>query len=84
MSHERTLGQWIQEIEHLTGVKVRLRWMPFFGHYLEDGETGAEHSLGSATRGMILEPEEQESICRGLSRESWIILLGLDPPQDED
>lgn len=84
MSHERTVEQMVQEIEHLTGVKVRARWMPFYGLYLEDSETENRYPLGSASKKAILSPGEQESICRGLYREHWIVLLGLSTPQDED
>jgi hypothetical protein len=84
MSHDRTVEQWVKEVEHITGVKVRFRRFPFYGHYLEDSETGNTYPLGAATRGTLLDPREQESICHSLGREAWIILLGLDPPKNED
>lgn len=81
MSHERTIEQLAREIEHLTGTRVRIGWTPFSGIYLEDTETGARYSLGMTHKREILTPSEQESICRSLHREHWIVLLGLDPPQ---
>lgn len=77
MSHERTVGQLVGEIDHVTGVKVKIRRIAFSGTYLEDTETGNTHALGMVTRNDLLTPEEQESICRGLHREHWLVLLGL-------
>ncbi|MFY9820001.1 MAG: hypothetical protein WAM82_01380 [Thermoanaerobaculia bacterium] len=82
MSHERTVEQLTREIDHLTGVRIRIRWTPFYGLYLEDTETGSRYSLGKTHKKEILSPVEQESICRGLHREHWIVLLGLDAPED--
>lgn len=82
MSHERTIEQLTREIEHITGTRVRIGWVPFYGIYLEDTETGNKYSLGRRHKKEILAPAEQESICRNLRREHWIILLGLNPPQD--
>lgn len=81
MSHERTVEQLAKELEHITGVKLRIGWVPFYGIYLEDRETGNRYSLGKGTKKDILTPREQESICRSLHREHWIVLLGLDTPQ---
>lgn len=81
MSHERTVGGFIKEIEHLTGVKVR-QVRQWDGWYLEDNETGNRYPLGEWKKWDTLVPSEQESICRGLSREHWIVLLGLDGPDD--
>ena len=64
MSHERTVEQLTAEIEHLTGVKLRIGWMPFRGLYLEDRETGHHYPLGASSKKTILLPAEQESICR--------------------
>lgn len=82
MSHERTIEQFTREVEHLTGVKIRARWMPFFGIFLEDTETWNRYALGKEHKKAILSPAEQESICRGLGREHWIVLLGLGGPED--
>ncbi|MFL6231603.1 MAG: hypothetical protein ACJ76N_00550 [Thermoanaerobaculia bacterium] len=81
MSHERTVEQLAKEIEHITGTRVRIGWIPFYGIYLEDTETGNRYSLGRTHKKEILTPGEQESICRSLGREHWIVLLGLDAPQ---
>jgi len=82
MSHERTIEQLTREIEHITGTRVRIGWVPFYGIYLEDTETGNKYPLGRKHKKEILAPNEQESICRNLCREHWIILLGLNPSQD--
>lgn len=82
MSHERTVEQFTREIEHVTGVKIRIRWMPFYGLYLEDTETWTNYPLGKTHKKEILTVDEQESICRGLHREHWLVLLGLSDPSD--
>lgn len=82
MSHERTVEQFTREIEHITGVKIRIRWMPFYGLYLEDTETLTTYSLGKTHKREILTPIEQESACRGLNREHWLVLLGLRDDQN--
>ncbi len=84
MSHERTVEQMVDEIEHLTGVRLRIGWVPFRGLYLEDRETGNQFPLGASSKKTILLSAEQESICRSLYREHWIVLLGLGAPQDEE
>jgi hypothetical protein len=82
MSHERTIEQLAREIEHLTGTKIRIGWIPFYGIYLEDTETGNRYSLGKRHKREIRTSAEQESICHNLRREHWNVLLGLNPPQD--
>jgi hypothetical protein len=82
MSHERTVEQFAREVEHVTGVKLRIGWLPFYGIYLEDAETGTRYALGKVTKKEILRPLEQEIICRGLHSEHWIVLLGLGSPED--
>jgi hypothetical protein len=82
MSHERTVEQFAREVEHITGIKIRVGWMPFYGIYLEDSETWNRYALGKMHKKEILSPADQESICRGLSREHWIVLLGLGSPED--
>jgi hypothetical protein len=81
MSHERTVGGLIKDIEHLTGVRVRLvrHWG---GWFLEDTETGNDYALGDWKKWDTLLPEEQASICRGLYRDEWIVLLQLGPADD--
>ena len=80
----RTVRKRVRDVEHMTGVEVRLLWIFYSGLYLEDSETGAQYALGRMSSDHLLTPEEQESICRGLHREHWIVLLGLDPSADED
>lgn len=75
MSHERTVGGLISEIEHLTGVKIRLVWR--WGWYLLDAETGNDYALGNKGRWSVLTAEDQESICRALYRREWIVLLQI-------
>jgi hypothetical protein len=81
MSHERTVELFTTDVEHITGTRLRIGWVPFYGIYLEDSETGNRYSLGKRHKKEILTSTEQESICRSLRREAWIVLLGLDAPQ---
>ncbi|HEX3555937.1 MAG TPA: hypothetical protein VIA62_22195 [Thermoanaerobaculia bacterium] len=83
MSHERTVEQFVREVEHITGVRIRLRWYPICGLTLQDTETLNEYSLGSIHKKTVLSPYVQESICRGLYREHWQVLLGLRPPVED-
>lgn len=83
MPDERTVKQLATEIEHVTGVKIRIGWIPFHGLFLRDTETGNTYPLGLMTKREILSPGEQESVCRGLFREEWLVLLGFDAPQDD-
>jgi hypothetical protein len=84
MSHVRTVERLVKEIDHIAGVKLAIRWLPFHGLYLVDPETGNEYALGSISKWTGLDPDEQEAICRGLFRNNWIDLLGLNPPADGD
>jgi len=45
MADRRTVREFAAEIEHITGVRIRIRWIPF-GLFLEDTETGRYYSLG--------------------------------------
>lgn len=81
-SHERNLKAFVDEIRHLTGERLVIRWRFLSGAYLEDEKTGALYQIGGH-KWQILSPSQQESICRGLQREDWIALLGLGPT-DED
>jgi hypothetical protein len=81
MSHERTVGGLIKDVEHLSGVKLKLVRL-WDGWHLEDSETGNQYALGEWKKWDTLLPSEQESICRGLFREHWIVLLGLGTPDD--
>jgi hypothetical protein len=83
MPDDRTVRQFVDEIDHITGVKVKIWWIPFRGLYLKDTETGNVYALGEVTKRTVLSPGEQESVCRSLFREEWLVLLGLDAPQDD-
>jgi len=82
MSHERTVEQLAREIEHLTGVKLRIRWIPFYGIFLEDTESGNRYATGKVHKNEVLSPADQEGLCRGLGREHWMVLLGLRASDD--
>jgi hypothetical protein len=84
MGAERTVKEFVEEVAHLTGVRLRIGWVPLSGLYLKDTETGATYPLGLASKSSILTPGEQKSICRSLHREAWLVLLGLDAPQERD
>ena len=78
-SHDRTVLQFVKEVEHLTGVVLKLRWRPAYGLYVEDTETQAVSVLGwGYHRWSLLSPAEQENICRELHREHLIVQLMLD------
>jgi hypothetical protein len=87
LSHERSIRQFVQDIKDATGVSIRVRHDFYRGVYqgksLVDSETGSEYVLGRVFR-HVLSPEEQESICRELHRKEWMVLLGLNPPEDDD
>lgn len=83
MSHERTVAQFVAEIEHLTGRRLVVRWMPFRGLYLQDKETGNIFGLGEGSRWRVLTSLEQQAICDGLSLTEVPDLLGLDPAQGD-
>jgi len=64
---------------------LTLEWRFGRGTYLvlgADEKTGAVYEIGGS-KWQVLSPVEQESICRALQREDWIVLLGL-RPIDED
>ena len=80
MSHERTAAQLARDIEHITGERARTRWMWLSGLYLEIG--GFQYPLGVRAWD-VLSPADQESICRAIGRPDLIVLLGLDPDDQE-
>ena len=82
MSHERTVAQFVAEIEHITGRRIIVRWMPFRGLYLLDSETSNSFALGEGSRWRVLSPAFQARICRVLQIPEVTDLLGLDDPQD--
>lgn len=77
-SHDRKARAFVDEIWHLTGERLRIDWSPFTGLSLKDETTGAAYWLGGHVW-QVLSPAQQESICRGLGREEWVVLLGLRP-----
>src|SRR5262245_32871254 len=83
MSVDRTVREFVREVDHVTGVRIRIGWIPLRGLYLEDVETGCRYALGGAGKTTVLTPSEQESICRGLHREHLLLPLGLDAPDDD-
>jgi len=75
MGHERTVGQLMREMEHLTGFKVRLK-TAVGGYYLE-GPDGQIASTGDVGYNGLLSSRDQESICERLGFDAS--LLGLTP-----
>ena len=75
MGAERTVKELAAKIEHVAGVKIRIGWIPFHGLSLRDTETGNQYALGMVSKRGILSSCEQETVCRGLHREEWIVLL---------
>jgi len=81
----RTVEEFVREIDHVAGIKIRIGWTLFLGIFLKDTETGLDYALGQGTsKKTLLSPREQESICRSLNREHLLDLLGLDPDSDSD
>jgi hypothetical protein len=77
VSHERTVRQFIAEMDHLSGFKVFLRQTRSEGYFLE-GPHGERASLGTTGPNDILSPREQEALCENLGFDAR--LLGLNPP----
>jgi hypothetical protein len=76
--HDRTVLQLVREIEHITGVVIKIRWQPLYGLYLQDAETGAVSVLGwGYHRWSLLSPAVQENVCRELNRQHVIVQLLL-------
>jgi hypothetical protein len=75
LSHERTVKQFMAELDHLSGFKVRLRQTKS-GFYLE-GPVGERASLGDNGPGSLLSPRDQEALCENLGFDAT--LLGLNP-----
>jgi hypothetical protein len=77
--HDRTVAQFVKEIDHVAGLRIKLGWRPASGLFLEDTETGAFSVLGwGMHRWSVLSPADQENICRELNREHLIVQLMLD------
>lgn len=80
MSHERTVRQLIDELDHLMGFKVRLKQTKG-GVYLE-GPAGEIASLGDNSYNALLSPRDQEAICENFGLDAT--LLGLNPRRNWD
>lgn len=79
MGHERTVGQLMREMEHLTGFKVRLKLAE--GIYYLEAPGGQRSSTGDVGYNGLLSPRDQEAICESLGFDAS--LLGL-APREED
>ena len=79
MSHERTLGQFIRELDHVFGMEVRLRRTKGGIFYLE-GPGGEIASVGDSAYSALLSPRDQEALCENFGLDAT--LLGLNPRRD--
>ena len=79
MSHERTVRQLMNELDHLSGLKTVLR-QGKSGYFLE-GPAGERASLGDKGPNALLSPREQEMLCENLGFDAT--LLGLNPRLDD-
>jgi hypothetical protein len=78
LSHERTLRQLMNELDHVFGFKVRLRQNKS-GLYLE-GPGGEISAIGDSGYNTLLSPRDQEVICENFGLDA--ALLGLNPRSD--
>jgi hypothetical protein len=79
LSHERTLGQFINELDHIFGLKVRLKRTKGGIFYLE-GPAGEMASVGDSSYSALMSPRDQEAICENFGLDAT--LLGLNPRRD--
>lgn len=79
MGHERTVRQFMQELDHLSGFKLTLRQTKS-GFHLE-GPGGERTPLGDKGPNALLSPREQEAHCENLGFDAT--LLGLNPPAED-
>lgn len=79
LSHERTVLQFMKELNHLSGVKVMLK-QTRSGYYLL-GPNGENTSIGDKGPYTLLSPREQEMLCENFGVDAT--LLGLEPPADD-
>jgi hypothetical protein len=73
LGHERTVRQFISELDHVFGFQVRLRQSKS-GFYLE-GPAGEHSSIGESSYSGLLSPRDQEAICENFGLDAG--LLGL-------
>jgi hypothetical protein len=78
MSHERTVRQLMDELDHLFGFKTKLRQNKS-GFFLE-GPNGEIASIGDSSYHALLSPRDQEAICEDFGLDA--ALLGLNPRTD--
>ncbi|MFL6261800.1 MAG: hypothetical protein ACJ76Y_19045 [Thermoanaerobaculia bacterium] len=78
MSHERTVRQLMDELDHLFGFKTRLRQNKN-GFFLE-GPNGEITSIGDSGYNALLSSRDQEAICEDFGLDAT--LLGLNPRTD--
>jgi len=79
LSHERTVRQFMNELDHISGFKVVLR-QGRSGYFLE-GPAGERAALGDNGPNALLSPREQEILCENLGFDAT--LLGLNPRSDD-
>jgi hypothetical protein len=75
LSHERTLRQFMNELDRLSGFKVSLKQTKS-GYHLE-GPGGERASVGEKGPNALLSAREQEVLCENLGYDA--ALLGLNP-----
>jgi hypothetical protein len=79
LSHERTVKQLMNELDHISGFKAVLR-QGRSGYFLE-GPAGEKAALGDKGPNALLSPREQEMVCENLGFDA--ALLGLNPRSDD-
>jgi len=80
LSHVRTVRQFMDELDHLSGLKLSLRRTRSGVYYLE-GLHGENTSIGDKGSNALLSAREQEVLCENLGFDAT--LLGLNPPVDD-
>ena len=80
MSFVRTVRQFMDEWDHLIGLKLTLR-QTRSGIYFLEGPNGERTSIGDKGPNALLSVREQEVLCKNLGLDAT--LLGLNPPVDD-
>jgi hypothetical protein len=75
---ERTVRQFIDELNHVFGFQVKLRATKS-GFFLE-GPGGEISSIGENSYSALLSPRDQETICENFGLDAT--LIGLNPRSD--
>ena len=73
MSHERTIWQFMRELDHILGFKVKLKQTKG-GFYLE-GPQGEISSIGDSNYDALLSPRDQEAICENFGLDGALLRL---------